>query len=108
MHVSTLLDFVTERELAQETGASVFTVRRWRKDRGLRSVKLGREWHVRREWFVEWLDIQSRAKVAPVPPSASLERYKKVDPRNALATGEDMRRALSMLDTHEPAKGGRL
>lgn len=97
-------DFLTERKLAEETGVSIFTVRRWRKERGLRAVKLGREWRVRNDWFVAWLDIQSAN--SPLTGTPEIPREGAVisapAPMRSAGVGShnaDMQKAMAILAT---------
>lgn len=53
--------WITEQEIADNTGASLFTVRRWRKFGGLKARKLGRSYKIREDWYLAWQEDSSES-----------------------------------------------
>lgn len=52
-------EWLTEREIASDLAVSPFTVARWRKADGLKAIRLGRSWRVRRDWLAAWLEAKA-------------------------------------------------
>ena len=53
--------WITEQEIADNTGASVSTVRRWRKSGGLKARRLGRSYKIREDWYLAWQEVSSES-----------------------------------------------